>query len=136
MLFGCYRPLNSFAGRRIFLHFEAVDSAFFTWVNGHPTGYRFVNHFVKTFLFHMILAINVHLLAYMFIFLLYVYDTHACTHTSTYTHMQINTFSINMFYKLFFLVLPVKIAGYQLNLRLPSFAIHVDLSREIVWLFK
>lgn len=36
-------------GRRIFLHFEAVDSAFFTWVNGHLTGYRFVKtlgHFV------------------------------------------------------------------------------------------
>ncbi|KAL8529235.1 hypothetical protein ACS0TY_006603 [Phlomoides rotata] len=40
---GCYRTYFSlpkeWEGRRIFLHFEAVDSAFFTWVNGHPTGY-------------------------------------------------------------------------------------------------
>ncbi|KAG9129366.1 hypothetical protein Leryth_016643 [Lithospermum erythrorhizon] len=40
---GCYR--NFFAlpkeweGRRILLHFEAVDSAFFVWVNGMPVGY-------------------------------------------------------------------------------------------------
>ncbi|XP_047947875.1 beta-galactosidase [Salvia hispanica] len=40
---GCYRTYfflpKEWEGRRIFLHFEAVDSAFFTWVNGHPTGY-------------------------------------------------------------------------------------------------
>lgn len=40
---GCYRTYFSlpkeWEGRRIFLHFEAVDSAFFAWVNGHPTGY-------------------------------------------------------------------------------------------------
>lgn len=40
---GCYRTNfflpKEWEGRRIFLHFEAVDSAFFTWVNGHPTGY-------------------------------------------------------------------------------------------------
>lgn len=27
-------------GRRILLHFEAVDSAFCAWVNGVPVGYR------------------------------------------------------------------------------------------------
>ncbi|KAG8391126.1 hypothetical protein BUALT_Bualt01G0155500 [Buddleja alternifolia] len=41
---GCYRTYfylpKEWEGRRIFLHFEAVDSAFFAWVNGHPTGYR------------------------------------------------------------------------------------------------
>lgn len=40
---GCYRTYfdlpKEWEGRRIFLHFEAVDSAFFVWVNGHPTGY-------------------------------------------------------------------------------------------------
>ncbi|CAA0808961.1 glycoside hydrolase family 2 protein [Striga hermonthica] len=40
---GCYRTLfnlpKEWEDRRIFLHFEAVDSAFFLWVNGHPTGY-------------------------------------------------------------------------------------------------
>ncbi|KAL7120394.1 hypothetical protein ACP275_02G120100 [Erythranthe tilingii] len=40
---GCYRTYfhipKEWEGRRIFLHFEAVDSAFFAWVNGHPTGY-------------------------------------------------------------------------------------------------
>lgn len=29
-------------GRRILLHFEAVDSAFFVWVNGVLIGYRYV----------------------------------------------------------------------------------------------
>jgi hypothetical protein len=28
-------------GRRILLHFEAVDSAFCAWINGHPVGYRY-----------------------------------------------------------------------------------------------
>lgn len=28
------------ADRRILLHFEAVDSAFFAWINGNPVGYR------------------------------------------------------------------------------------------------
>ena len=28
-------------GRRILLHFEAVDSAFIAWVNGIPIGYRY-----------------------------------------------------------------------------------------------
>lgn len=28
-------------GRRIFLHFEAVDSAFCVWINGVPVGYRY-----------------------------------------------------------------------------------------------
>lgn len=28
-------------GRRIFLHFEAVDSAFCAWINGVPVGYRY-----------------------------------------------------------------------------------------------
>ncbi|KAI3445135.1 hypothetical protein Pfo_001800 [Paulownia fortunei] len=40
---GCYRTYfylpKEWEGQRIFLHFEAVDSAFFAWVNGHPTGY-------------------------------------------------------------------------------------------------
>ncbi|GER28530.1 beta-galactosidase [Striga asiatica] len=40
---GCYRTLfnlpKEWEDRRIFLHFEAVDSAFLVWVNGHPTGY-------------------------------------------------------------------------------------------------
>ncbi|KAL3622626.1 hypothetical protein CASFOL_034037 [Castilleja foliolosa] len=40
---GCYRTFftlpKEWDDRRIFLHFEAVDSAFFVWVNGHPTGY-------------------------------------------------------------------------------------------------
>ena len=34
--------LKCWTGRRIFLHFEAVDSAFFAWVNGVPVGYRLV----------------------------------------------------------------------------------------------
>ncbi|KAL6493821.1 hypothetical protein OROGR_031730 [Orobanche gracilis] len=40
---GCYRTFfylpKDWEDRRIFLHFEGVDSAFFLWVNGHPTGY-------------------------------------------------------------------------------------------------
>ncbi|XP_073014816.1 LOW QUALITY PROTEIN: uncharacterized protein [Primulina eburnea] len=40
---GCYRTFfhlpTDWEGRRIFLHLEAVDSSFFAWVNGHPTGY-------------------------------------------------------------------------------------------------
>ncbi|EPS71270.1 hypothetical protein M569_03489 [Genlisea aurea] len=40
---GCYRTYFSipskWEGRRIFLHFEGVDSAFFAWINGHPVGY-------------------------------------------------------------------------------------------------
>ncbi|XP_027114160.1 uncharacterized protein LOC113760377 [Coffea eugenioides] len=40
---GCYRTYfllpREWEGRRIFLHFEAVDSAFFAWVNGVPVGY-------------------------------------------------------------------------------------------------
>lgn len=40
----CKSNISLFStGRRIFLHFEAVDSAFYTWVNGVPVGYRFVN---------------------------------------------------------------------------------------------
>nr|CAB3479457.1 unnamed protein product [Digitaria exilis] len=43
---GCYRTVfhipKEWKGRRILLHFEAVDSAFFAWVNGVPIGYRFV----------------------------------------------------------------------------------------------
>ncbi|XLT06049.1 hypothetical protein HN51_044798 [Arachis hypogaea] len=40
---GCYR-INfhipkEWEGRRILLHFEAVDSAFCAWINGHPIGY-------------------------------------------------------------------------------------------------
>ncbi|KAK7283944.1 hypothetical protein RIF29_13694 [Crotalaria pallida] len=40
---GCYRidfhiP-KEWEGRRILLHFEAVDSAFCAWINGHPIGY-------------------------------------------------------------------------------------------------
>uniref|UniRef100_A0A3Q7HLN5 beta-galactosidase n=1 Tax=Solanum lycopersicum TaxID=4081 RepID=A0A3Q7HLN5_SOLLC len=41
---GCYRTYfflpEEWEGRRIFLHFEAVDSAFYAWVNGVPVGYR------------------------------------------------------------------------------------------------
>ncbi|KAB8085246.1 hypothetical protein EE612_008019 [Oryza sativa] len=40
---GCYRTVfripKEWKGRRILLHFEAVDSAFFAWVNGVPVGY-------------------------------------------------------------------------------------------------
>ncbi|XP_022867807.1 uncharacterized protein LOC111387485 [Olea europaea var. sylvestris] len=40
---GCYRTYfyipKEWEGRRIFLHFEAVDSAFFAWVNGRLIGY-------------------------------------------------------------------------------------------------
>lgn len=40
---GCYRTYfllpKEWEGRRILLHFEAVDSAFFAWVNGVPIGY-------------------------------------------------------------------------------------------------
>ncbi|KAF5729323.1 beta-galactosidase [Tripterygium wilfordii] len=40
---GCYRTYfnipKAWQGRRIFLHFEAVDSAFFAWINGVPVGY-------------------------------------------------------------------------------------------------
>lgn len=40
---GCYRKVfkipKEWKGRRIFMHFEAVDSAFFTWVNGILVGY-------------------------------------------------------------------------------------------------
>lgn len=33
------------AGRRIFISFEGVDSAFYIWINGIFVGYRFVAHF-------------------------------------------------------------------------------------------
>ncbi|XP_077218158.1 glycoside hydrolase family 2 protein [Tasmannia lanceolata] len=40
---GCYRKYfctpKEWNGRRILLHFEGVDSAFFAWVNGAPIGY-------------------------------------------------------------------------------------------------
>ncbi|KAH9658217.1 Lactase [Citrus sinensis] len=40
---GCYRTYfhipKEWQGRRIFLHFEAVDSAFCAWINGVPVGY-------------------------------------------------------------------------------------------------
>ncbi|XP_051228311.1 uncharacterized protein [Lolium perenne] len=40
---GCYRKVfhipKEWKGRRILLHFEAVDSAFIAWVNGVPIGY-------------------------------------------------------------------------------------------------
>ncbi|KAK4798400.1 hypothetical protein SAY86_030726 [Trapa natans] len=40
---GCYRTYfsipNDWKGRRILLHFEAVDSAFYAWINGVPVGY-------------------------------------------------------------------------------------------------
>lgn len=40
---GCYRMdfhlPKEWEGRRILLHFEAVDSAFCAWINGHPIGY-------------------------------------------------------------------------------------------------
>lgn len=32
-----------FVGRRILLHFEAVDSAFCAWINGNPVGYRYIS---------------------------------------------------------------------------------------------
>ncbi|XP_044945850.1 beta-galactosidase-like [Hordeum vulgare subsp. vulgare] len=39
----CYRKVfripKEWKGRRILLHFEAVDSAFLAWVNGVPIGY-------------------------------------------------------------------------------------------------
>ncbi|XWS65492.1 hypothetical protein CRYUN_Cryun05aG0117500 [Craigia yunnanensis] len=40
---GCYRTYfhipKEWQGRRILLHFEAVDSAFYAWINGVPVGY-------------------------------------------------------------------------------------------------
>ncbi|KAG4977461.1 hypothetical protein AAZX31_13G179000 [Glycine max] len=40
---GCYRTYfhipKEWEGRRVLLHFEAVDSAFCAWINGHPVGY-------------------------------------------------------------------------------------------------
>ncbi|KFK34684.1 hypothetical protein AALP_AA5G178000 [Arabis alpina] len=40
---GCYRTYfqipKEWKDRRILLHFEAVDSAFFAWINGNPVGY-------------------------------------------------------------------------------------------------
>ncbi|XP_020597833.1 uncharacterized protein LOC110037512, partial [Phalaenopsis equestris] len=43
---GCYKRHfcipKDWKGRRIMLHFEAVDSAFFVWVNGILIGYRLV----------------------------------------------------------------------------------------------
>ncbi|XP_060675470.1 uncharacterized protein LOC125421374 [Ziziphus jujuba] len=40
---GCYRTYfkipEEWKGRRILLHFQAVDSAFFAWINGVPVGY-------------------------------------------------------------------------------------------------
>ncbi|XP_022139268.1 uncharacterized protein LOC111010223 isoform X2 [Momordica charantia] len=40
---GCYRTYfhlpEEWKGRRILLHFEAVDSAFFVWINGNLVGY-------------------------------------------------------------------------------------------------
>ncbi|XP_057976450.1 uncharacterized protein LOC131163754 [Malania oleifera] len=40
---GCYRTYfeipKEWKGRKIFLHFEAVDSAFYAWINGNPVGY-------------------------------------------------------------------------------------------------
>ncbi|KAL5581427.1 hypothetical protein UlMin_013869, partial [Ulmus minor] len=40
---GCYRTYfdipKEWKGRRILLHFEAVDSAFFVWINGVLVGY-------------------------------------------------------------------------------------------------
>ncbi|OVA04094.1 Beta galactosidase small chain/ domain 5 [Macleaya cordata] len=40
---GCYRTYfnipKEWKDRRVFLHFEAVDSAFYAWVNGIPIGY-------------------------------------------------------------------------------------------------
>ncbi|KAL2926777.1 Beta-galactosidase [Bienertia sinuspersici] len=42
-LTGCYRTYfdvpDEWKGRRILLHFEAVDSAYHVWVNGFPVGY-------------------------------------------------------------------------------------------------
>jgi beta-galactosidase len=31
---------DDWTGRRVFLHFEGVDSAFYAWVNGHRVGYN------------------------------------------------------------------------------------------------
>ncbi|XVE52295.1 hypothetical protein DITRI_Ditri02bG0111300 [Diplodiscus trichospermus] len=40
---GCYRTYfhipREWKGRRVLLHFEAVDSAFYAWINGIPVGY-------------------------------------------------------------------------------------------------
>ncbi|PSS19140.1 Beta-galactosidase [Actinidia chinensis var. chinensis] len=40
---GCYRTYfclpKGWEGRRILLHFQAVDSAFHAWINGVPVGY-------------------------------------------------------------------------------------------------
>lgn len=40
---GCYRRFftvpESFAGRRVFLRFEGVETAYYLWVNGKPVGY-------------------------------------------------------------------------------------------------
>ncbi|KAK3189236.1 hypothetical protein Dsin_028797 [Dipteronia sinensis] len=47
-LTGCYRTYfyipKEWQGRRIFLLFEAVDSAVCAWINGVPLGYRYLMH--------------------------------------------------------------------------------------------
>lgn len=57
-------------GRRIFLHFEAVDSAFYAWVNGVPIGYRFVLHFyIFLFFFSFLIEyfIKIPILGYLIV---------------------------------------------------------------------
>jgi hypothetical protein len=60
---GCYRTVfhipKEWKGRRILLHFEAVDSAFFAWVNGVPIGYRYgKTKFIELFSLYSILICN------------------------------------------------------------------------------
>lgn len=45
--------------RRILLHFEGVDSAFFAWLNGILVGYRFVLFIIKVTSFNM--SVKLHL---------------------------------------------------------------------------
>lgn len=33
---------SMFAGRNLYMSFEAVDSAFYVWVNGVQVGYRYI----------------------------------------------------------------------------------------------
>lgn len=67
---------------------------------------------------------SIYRLIYQYLYHLYP------TKKKVYVYLCFNT------RKLFFHVLSVRIADFQLNLRSQTFAIHVDLSRAIVWLFK
>ncbi|KAH7548549.1 hypothetical protein JRO89_XS14G0162100 [Xanthoceras sorbifolium] len=59
---GCYRTYfhipKEWQGRRIFLHFEAVDSAFCAWINGVPVGYRIERYMFGSSLFTAVYCVS------------------------------------------------------------------------------